>query len=315
MKEILVTGGAGFLGSRLIRTLLAEGHRVTAWDNFYTGRMSNVRKYLPHTRFSLETRDICSPIKDEQFFFDEVYNLACAASPKFYQADPLGTLKACTTGVLNLLEACQRTGAKFLQASTSEVYGDAQVHPQTEDYWGHVNSFGPRACYDEGKRVAESMCYTFSERGVAVRVPRIFNTYGPGMSPDDGRVVSNFVCQALKGEALTVYGDGQQTRSLCYVDDNIKGLISLMELRGDFCTPVNIGNPEEISMRGLARAVIDAAGSRSQIRFEPLPTDDPRQRKPDIQKAEAFLGWSPSVSLEDGLAQTVAYFKQQLEIR
>ncbi|WP_035830922.1 UDP-glucuronic acid decarboxylase family protein [Kaistia adipata] len=309
-RRILVAGGAGFLGSHLCERLLREGNSVVCVDNFSTGRMENLRGLLRTDGFTVIRHDIVDPL---DLPVDEIFNLACPASPPHYQADPIHTMKTSVIGSLNLLELAVRHGARIFQASTSEVYGDPHVHPQPEGYWGNVNSFGPRACYDEGKRSAETLFHDFHERhGVDIRIVRIFNTYGPRMRADDGRVVSNFIVQALKGEDITVYGDGSQTRSFCYVDDLIEGFHRLMYRRPAIHTPVNIGNPGEFTVRALAEQIIRMTGSSSKIVHLPLPTDDPRQRRPDITVARRELGWSPDIALVDGLKSTIAYFEGQL---
>lgn len=311
-KRILVSGGAGFLGSHLCERLLYSGHRVVCMDSFVTGVHANVAPFLVHPDFSLVTHDITLPLP-AGLEVDEIYNLACPASPPHYQADPVHTLKTCVYGAIHLLELAQRCGARILQASTSEVYGDPEVSPQTETYWGHVNPVGPRACYDEGKRCAETLFFEFHRRhGMTIKLARIFNTYGPRMQPDDGRVVSNFIVQALCGAPITVYGDGAQTRSFCYVDDLIEGLIALMASPADVTGPINLGNPAEITVRELADRVLALTGAQVAVEFRPLPQDDPRQRRPDIAQARDLLGWAPAMPLSDGLEKTVAYFRQRL---
>ena len=311
-RKILVAGGAGFLGSHLCDRLLSEGHSVVCMDNLSTGRLSNIDHLLQDEKFSFVHHDVVDPIDVR---VDEIYNLACPASPPHYQADPIHTMKTSVFGALNLLELAERCGARIFQASTSEVYGDPNVHPQPEAYWGNVNSFGPRSCYDEGKRAAETLFHDFHHRrGVDVRIVRIFNTYGPRMRPDDGRVVSNFVVQALKGEDITIYGDGSQTRSFCYVDDLIEGFHRLMYGPRAIHTPVNIGNPGEFTVAALARQIVDMTGSRSRIVHHPLPVDDPRQRRPDITVAQRELGWAPATALAEGLKPTIAYFAEQLSV-
>lgn len=310
VSRILVAGGAGFLGSHLCERLLNEGHPVVCVDNFSTGRMENLQHLLSFDTFSFVRHDIVEPL---DLPVDEIYNLACPASPPHYQVDPVHTMKTNVIGSLNLLELAVRYQARIFQASTSEVYGDPHVHPQPENYWGNVNSFGPRACYDEGKRSAETLFYDFHQQyGVDTRIVRIFNTYGPRMRPDDGRVVSNFIVQALKSQDITVYGDGSQTRSFCYVDDLIEGFHRLMYSPRAIHAPVNIGNPGEFTVGELARQIIDMTGSRSKIVYRPLPIDDPRQRRPDIEVAQRELGWEPAVALADGLTSTIAYFERQL---
>ena len=306
-KRILVTGGAGFLGSFLCERLLEQGHDVVCADNFFTGTRDNLLAVLDHPHFELLRHDITFPLYVE---VDEIYNLACPASPVHYQYDPVQTTKTSVHGAINVLGLAKRTGAKILQASTSEVYGDPEVHPQPESYWGRVNPIGPRSCYDEGKRCAETLFFDYRrQHNMPIKVARIFNTYGPRMQPDDGRVVSNFIMQALRGEPITLYGDGQQTRSFCYVDDLIDGLIRLMTTDNTVTGPINIGNPVEFTMIELARHVLALTGSTSTIEHRPLPLDDPRQRQPDITLARELLGWEPTVPLEQGLARTVDYFR------
>ena len=311
MATVLVTGGAGFLGSHLCDRLIERGDDVICLDNFFTGRKENVRHLLGHPRFELLRHDIVHPVFVEA---DQIYNLACPASPEHYQYNPIKTIKTSTVGMVNVLGLAKRCKARVLQASTSEVYGDPEVHPQTEDYWGHVNPIGPRSCYDEGKRVAESLCVNYAtEHGLTVRLIRIFNTYGPRMDPGDGRVVSNFVVQALRGQPLTVYGDGAQTRSFCYVSDLIAGMMALMDYEGPDPGPVNIGNPGEFSMLELAQAALKLTGSSAPIEHRPLPADDPRRRCPNISKAKRLLGWEPKVPLEEGLKPTIAYYRSVVE--
>ncbi len=306
-KRILVTGGAGFLGSHLCDVLIGAGHDVICLDNFFTGAKANVAHLLGHPRFELMRHDVTFPLYVE---VDAIYNLACPASPVHYQHDPVQTTKTSVHGAINMLGLAKRLRARILQASTSEVYGDPEVHPQPESYWGRVNPIGPRSCYDEGKRCAETLFFDYHrQHGLDIKVMRIFNTYGPRMHPNDGRVVSNFIVQALKGEDITIYGDGQQTRSFCYVDDLIAGMVALMETEKGFTGPVNIGNPGEFTMLALAEAVLRQVGGPSKLRFMPLPQDDPRQRQPDISLAAEKLGWAPRVPLEDGLARTIAYFR------
>ena len=306
-KRILVTGGAGFLGSHLCDRLIGDGHEVLCADNFFTGDKRNITHLLTHERFELLRHDVTFPLFVE---VDEIYNLACPASPIHYQHDPVQTTKTSVHGAINMLGLAKRLKAKILQASTSEVYGDPNVHPQTEDYWGHVNPIGPRSCYDEGKRCAETLFFDYHRQvGLRIKVPRIFNTYGPRMHIADGRVVSNFIVQALRGEPITLYGDGQQTRSFCYVDDMIDGLVRMMDSGDDVTGPINLGNPSEFSMAELAEQVLGGTGSKSVITFAPLPEDDPRQRQPDISRARDVLGWQPAVPLEDGLERTIAFFK------
>ena len=306
-KRILVTGGAGFLGSHLCEKLLARGHEVICADNFYTGRRANIAHLLSNPMFEIIRHDVCIPLYVE---VDEIYNLACPASPIHYQFDPVQTTKTSVHGSINMLGLAKRVKAKILQASTSEVYGDPAEHPQTESYWGNVNPIGIRSCYDEGKRCAETLFFDYHRQlGLKIKVARIFNTYGPRMHPNDGRVVSNFIMQALAGKNITVYGDGSQTRSFCYVDDLIGGLVGLMDSPDDFTGPVNLGNPHEFSIHELAQKIIGITGSSSKIIFEALPSDDPRQRRPDIELAGRVLGWSPVVSLEAGLQKTIEYFR------
>lgn len=310
-KTILVTGGAGFLGSHLCDRLLEQDLDVICLDNFFTGSKKNIEHLLQHPRFELMRHDVTIPIFLE---VKEIYNLACPASPVHYQHDPVQTTKTSVHGAINMLGLAKRTGAKIFQASTSEVYGDPQVHPQTEEYWGHVNPIGPRSCYDEGKRCAETLFFDYHrQKNLLIKVARIFNTYGPRMHPNDGRVVSNFIVQALKGESITVYGDGSQTRSFCYVDDLINGFLALMNSDASVTGPVNLGNPSEFTMIELAEIVLRLTGSKSTIEFKPLPQDDPKQRQPDITLAKKTLNWQPSVSLEDGLKETIAYFKKLLK--
>ncbi|PYB77911.1 NAD-dependent dehydratase [Rhizobium wuzhouense] len=306
-KRILVTGGAGFLGSHLCERLLADGAEVLCIDSFYSGTRDNVRHLLGHPNFEMLRHDVTEPLMVE---VDEIYNLACPASPIHYQRDPIYTMKTSVLGAQNMLGLAKRTGAKIFQASTSEVYGDPQVHPQVESYWGHVNPIGLRACYDEGKRAAETLFFDYQRmHGVRIKVARIFNTYGPRMHPNDGRVVSNFVVQALSGEALTIYGEGMQTRSFCYVDDLIEGFVRLMNSGDDVSGPINLGNPDEFTIRELADLVANLAGSASVVRSLPLPSDDPAQRRPDIERARASLGWHPKVALREGLEKTINYFR------
>lgn len=305
-KRILVTGGAGFLGSHLCKRLLDEGNEVVCLDNFASGFRKNVEPLEESDRFSLVEHDVIEPISLE---CDEIYNLACPASPVHYQHDPIRTLKTCVYGSANLLELANHNNAKILQASTSEVYGDPLVHPQTEAYRGNVNTIGPRSCYDEGKRCAETLFSDYRSRhGVNIRIMRIFNTYGPNMHPADGRVVSNFIVQALKGDDITVYGDGQQTRSFCYVSDLIDGMVRLMNQPDDFAGPVNIGNPGEFTILELAEQIIAKTASTSKIVFKPLPVDDPLQRRPDISLAQKHLGWAPHIALSEGLDLTIPHF-------
>ena len=306
-KRVLVTGGAGFLGSHLCDRLIADGHEVLCADNFYTGDKANIAHLLKNERFELLRHDVTFPLFVE---VDEIYNLACPASPIHYQHDPVQTTKTSVHGAINMLGLAKRLKVKILQASTSEVYGDPSVHPQTEDYWGNVNPIGPRSGYDEGKRCAETLFFDYHRQlGLKIKVARIFNTYGPRMHIADGRVVSNFIVQALRGEAITLYGDGEQTRSFCYVHDLIEGLVRLMDSPDEVTGPINIGNPVEFSMARLAALVIAATGSKSEVSYAPLPADDPRQRKPDITKARDILGWEPKVPLEDGLQRTIEEFR------
>jgi UDP-glucuronate decarboxylase len=311
-KRILVTGGAGFLGSHLCERLIAEGAEVVCLDNFYTGRKSNIMGLLGNSMFSVLEHDVTNPLYLQ---VDEIYNLACPASPVHYQYDPVHTMKTSVLGAIHMLGLSKRVNAKMMHASTSEVYGDPQIHPQPESYWGHVNPTGIRACYDEGKRCAETLCFDYNRRhNLDVKVARIFNTYGPRMHPDDGRVVSNFIVQALKGDPITIYGDGAQTRSFCYVDDLIEGFVSLMAMPADFRGPVNLGNPGEFTIRELAELVLEITGSKSRLVNKPLPADDPRQRQPDISLAKKRMDWSPKVRLEAGLEKTIAYFDKLLGV-
>ena len=306
-KRIMVTGGSGFLGSHLCDRLLKNGYDVLCVDNFFTGTKDNILHLMDNSHFEVMRHDITFPLYVEM---DEIYNLACPASPIHYQFDPVQTTKTSVHGAINMLGLAKRTKAKIFQASTSEVYGDPKVHPQTEAYWGHVNPIGTRSCYDEGKRCAETLFFDYRrQHNLNIKVARIFNTYGPRMHPDDGRVVSNFIMQALKGEPITIFGDGKQTRSFCYVDDLIEGFVRLMDTPDDFTGPVNLGNPVEFTMLELAEKVIELTGSRSEIVFKSLPEDDPRQRKPDISLAkEKLRGWKPAIELEEGLKRTIAYF-------
>ena len=309
-RRFLITGGAGFIGSHLCEQLLARGHDVLCVDNFYTGARANVRHLLADTRFELMRHDICFPLYVE---VDQIYNLACPASPIHYQFDPVQTTKTSVHGAINMLGLAKRVKAKILQASTSEIYGDPAVHPQTEEYWGNVNPIGPRSCYDEGKRCAETLFFDyFRQHKLKIKVARIFNTYGPRMHPNDGRVISNFVMQALQSNDITIYGDGYQTRSFCYVDDLVDGLIRLMESPDDVSGPINLGNPSEFTIRELAEVIIDLTGSASKIEHRALPIDDPRQRKPDIRKALELLNWQPRLPLREGLVKTIAYFEDYL---
>ncbi len=308
--RILVTGGAGFLGSHLCDRLVAAGHEVVCVDNYFTGTRANIAGVLNHASFEAIRHDITFPLYVE---VDEIYNLACPASPIHYQHDPVQTTKTSVHGAINMLGLAKRVGAKILQASTSEIYGDPREHPQREEHWGHVNPIGPRSCYDEGKRCAETLFFDYHrQHRLAIKVARIFNTYGPRMHPNDGRVVSNFIIQALTGSEITLYGDGRQTRSFCYCDDLVDGLVRLMATDAPVTGPINLGNPTEITMRDLAEMILDLTGSRSGIVARPLPQDDPRQRRPDIGKAQSLLGWAPKVSLADGLRETVRYFQRLL---
>ena len=305
-KRVLVTGGAGFLGSHLCERLLEAGHDVLCLDNFYTGSKQNVLHFLDNPYFELIRHDVTFPLYVE---VDEIFNLACPASPPHYQRHPIQTTKTSVHGAINMLGLAKRVGARILQASTSEVYGDPQVHPQKEDYWGHVNPVGPRSCYDEGKRCAETLFFDYHRQvELEIKVARIFNTYGPRMAPDDGRVVSNFVVQALRGEPITLYGDGEQTRSFCFVDDMIDGFQKLMASPAGFTGPVNLGNPDETPMHALADLIKEITGTRSSIEYRPLPEDDPVRRRPDIELARQNLGWEPRVELRTGLERTIAYF-------
>lgn len=307
-RSVLVAGGAGFLGSNLCDRLIAEGMHVYCMDNMLSGRPSNLSGLSREPRFTLIEQDVCEPVP-ARLAVDRVMNLACAASPPRYQADPVHTMMTSVLGTRNLLDHAKRHGARFLQASTSEIYGDPEEHPQREDYWGNVNPIGPRACYDEGKRAAETLCYDYRRtEGTDVRVARIFNTYGPRMRADDGRIVSNLICQALAGEPLTIYGDGEQTRSFCYVDDMIAGFLALMEAPQAPDGPVNLGNPHEFTILQLAEQVVDLVPTRSRLVFEPLPQDDPKRRRPDISRAERLLGWRPRVPLAEGLPPTIRWF-------
>ena len=307
-KRVMVTGGAGFLGSHLADRLLEQGHEVLCVDNLFTGTKDNVAHLHGNPSFEFMRHDVTFPLFVE---VDEIYNLACPASPIHYQHDPVQTTKTSVHGAINMLGLAKRLSCKILQASTSEVYGDPAVHPQAEDYWGHVNPIGPRSCYDEGKRCAETLFFDYHrQNAVPIKVARIFNTYGPRMHPADGRVVSNFIMQALKGEPISIYGDGSLKRSFCYVDDLIRGLMALMETGPDVTGPINIGNPNEFTVRELAEKVIELTGSSSKIVEEPLPQDDPKQRQPDISKAKRELRWEPSVQLEQGLTQTIDYFRK-----
>ena len=307
-RRVLVTGGAGFLGSHLVDRLIGEGHEVICADNLYTGAKRNIEHLHANPRFEFLRHDVCNPLKIE---VDEIYNLACPASPIHYQHNPVLTTKTSVMGALNMLGLAKRLRCPIFQASTSEVYGDPEQHPQREDYWGHVNPVGIRACYDEGKRCAETLFFDYHrQHGVTIKVARIFNTYGPRMHPMDGRVVSNFIVQALRGDDLTIYGDGSQTRSLCYVDDLIEGFARLMASPATMTGPVNLGNPNEFTVLELAEQVLKLTGSRATVRHLPLPADDPRQRQPDIAMARRELGWEPKVELAEGLSRTIAYFRR-----
>jgi UDP-glucuronate decarboxylase len=311
MKKILVTGGAGFLGSHLCDALIKDGHDVLCVDNFFTGNKENVSHLLSNPKFELLRHDVTFPLYVE---VDQIYNLACPASPIHYQYDPVQTTKTSVHGAINMLGLAKRLNARILQASTSEVYGDPEVHPQTEDYWGKVNPIGIRSCYDEGKRCAETLFFDYwRQHQLEIKVMRIFNTYGPRMHPNDGRAVSNFIVQALKNESITIYGDGSQTRSFCYVSDLIKGMMRMMDSDKTITGPINIGNPNEFKMIELAELVLKLTSSQSKITFKPLPQDDPKQRQPDISLAKAKLDWEPKVKLEDGLKETIQYFKKLLD--
>ncbi|PKP03762.1 MAG: NAD-dependent dehydratase [Bacteroidetes bacterium HGW-Bacteroidetes-6] len=309
-KKVLVTGGAGFLGSHLCERLLNDGHEVLCMDNYFTGGKQNIAHLLSNPYFELIRHDVTMPYFVE---VDEIYNLACPASPIHYQYNPIKTIKTSVMGAINMLGLAKRIRAKILQASTSEVYGDPTIHPQTEDYWGNVNPIGPRSCYDEGKRCAESLFVNYhAQNEVRIKIMRIFNTYGPRMHPNDGRVVSNFIVQALKGQDITVYGDGGQTRSFCYVDDLINGMVAMMDTDDSIQGPINVGNPSEFTILQLAQQVVALTGSKSKIIFKSLPTDDPMQRQPDITKAREILKWEPKVKLEEGLIKTIEYFKNTI---
>lgn len=309
-RRVLISGGAGFLGSHLSEQLLDVGCQVLCVDNFFTGTRRNIEHLLDHKHFELLRHDVTHPLFVE---VDEIFNLACPASPVHYQRDPVQTTKTSVIGAINMLGLAKRLKIKILQASTSEVYGDPAVHPQSETYWGHVNPIGPRSCYDEGKRCAETLFFDYwRQNRVPIKVVRIFNTYGPRMHPNDGRVVSSFVVQALRNRDITVFGDGEQTRSFCYVDDLVRGLVAMMDTKAEVVGPVNLGNPEEFSMRELAELILEFTGSRSKIVHRPLPQDDPRQRKPDVSEAQRLLGWRPTTSLKEGLAKTIAFFEQLL---
>jgi UDP-glucuronate decarboxylase len=309
-QRILITGGAGFLGSHLCDRLLNEGHDVLCVDNFYTSTRRNITHLMEHPNFELMRHDVTFPLYVE---VDQIYNMACPASPIHYQRDPVQTTKTSVHGAINMLGLAKRTGARILQASTSEVYGDPEVHPQPEGYWGHVNPIGVRSCYDEGKRCAETLFFDYNrQHGTDIKVARIFNTYGPRMLPDDGRVVSNFIVQALNGHDITIYGDGSQTRSFCYVDDLVEGLIRLMNSADGVTGPVNLGNPREFTIKQLAEQVLEKVGGPSKLTQEPLPSDDPTQRKPDISTAKDVLGWEPKIMLEQGLDATIEYFRRTI---
>ncbi|HET7289632.1 MAG TPA: UDP-glucuronic acid decarboxylase family protein [Thermodesulfobacteriota bacterium] len=311
-KRILVTGGAGFIGSHLSERLLAEGNEVVCVDNFFTGSKENIKHLLQNPYFEVQRHDICFPLYLE---VDEIYNLACPASPVHYQFDPVQTTKVNVSGSINMLGLAKRLKIKIFQASTSEVYGDPSEHPQRESYWGNVNPIGPRACYDEGKRCAETLFFDYyRQHGIQIKVLRIFNTYGPRMLPNDGRVVSNFIIQALKGEDITVYGDGSHTRSFCYVDDTVEAIIRMMKSPDGFTGPVNAGNPEEVTILSLARKIIELTGSSSKVVFSGLPEDDPRRRKPDITLAREALGWNPVMGIDKGLEKTIDFFRSRLAI-
>lgn len=310
-KRVMVTGGAGFLGSHLCEILLAGGHDVLCVDNFYTGTKDNIARLLDNPNFEVMRHDVTFPLYVE---VDEIYNLACPASPIHYQHDPVQTTKTSVHGAINMLGLAKRLKAKILQASTSEVYGDPIIHPQTEGYWGNVNPIGIRSCYDEGKRCAETLFFDYNrQHKLRIKVARIFNTYGPRMHPNDGRVVSNFIVQALNNEPITLYGDGNQSRSFCYVDDMLEAFVRLMDSPDDFTGPVNLGNPNEFTIRKLAKTIIELTGSRSELTFLPLPSDDPRQRQPDIALAREMLGWEPETVLRDGLMRTIEYFDRLLQ--
>ena len=311
-KVILVTGGAGFLGSHLCLKLIQDGNKVICLDNFYTGNYENIKKLLEYDTFEVLEHDISIPINIE---VNEIYNLACPASPIHYQKNPVQTIKTNVLGAINMLDLAQKTNSKILQASTSEVYGDPVIHPQTEDYWGHVNPIGIRSCYDEGKRCTETLFFDYHRQfATKIKIARIFNTYGPNMQLNDGRVVSNFIIQALNNSPITIYGTGQQTRSFCYVDDLISALIRLMDSEDHITGPINIGNPVEFTILELAEKVITLTKSLSKLKFEPLPKDDPRQRRPDINRAKKFLGWEPKMKIDEGLDKTILYFQDLLKV-
>jgi len=311
-SRVLITGGAGFIGSHLCERLLDQGHEVICVDNFFTGSRRNVEHLFSNPRFEVIRHDVTFPLYLE---VDQIYNLACPASPVHYQHDPVQTTKTSVMGAINMLGLAKRLRVPILQASTSEVYGDPAVHPQTEDYWGNVNPIGTRSCYDEGKRAAETLFFDYRrQHDLDIKVIRIFNTYGPRMHPNDGRVVSNFIVQALRGEPITIYGDGSQTRSFCYVDDLVDGMVRLMNTGHDVTGPINVGNPGEFTMLELARAVLDITGSTSEIEYRPLPQDDPKQRRPDITLAQRELGWEPTIALTAGLSRTIEYFREALGV-
>ncbi len=312
-KRILITGGAGFIGSHLCKRLLERGAEVLCLDNYFTGSRTNVQELLDHPRFEVMRHDITFPLYVE---VDEIYNLACPASPIHYQFDPVQTTKTCVHGSINMLGLAKRTKARILQASTSEVYGDPEIHPQSEDYWGRVNPIGPRSCYDEGKRCAETLFFDYRrQHDLEIKIARIFNTYGPNMHPNDGRVVSNFILQALQNKPITIYGDGSQTRSFCYVDDLVEGMLRLMHTPAGFTGPVNLGNPSERSIKELAELIIELTGSKSTLGFKELPRDDPRRRRPDISLAKQAMDWEPLTDIRDGLTKTIAYFDALLQQR
>ena len=312
MKQILVTGGAGFIGSHLCDRLLEDGHEVLCIDNFFTGGKANIAHLITHPNFELMRHDVTFPLYVE---VEQIYNLACPASPVHYQFDPVQTTKTSVHGAINMLGLAKRVKARIFQASTSEVYGDPELHPQPESYWGNVNPIGPRSCYDEGKRCAETLFFDYyRQHNLDIKVARIFNTYGPRMHPNDGRVVSNFIVQALRGEDITIYGDGSQTRSFCYVDDLVEGFIRLMDTEAGFTGPMNLGNPNEFSMLELAENVLRLSGSQSKLTFRELPVDDPKQRQPNIELATEKMDWEPGVQLEDGLKETIGYFRKLLDV-
>ncbi len=316
MKNILIAGGAGFIGSHLCSTLIARGDNVVALDNFFTGKRENIESLKESGRFSLIEHDITIPFTFEAAngaYFDEIYNLACPASPAHYQPDPVRTMLVNILGMKNLLDLAKSHNARILQTSTSEVYGNPQVHPQPESYLGNVNTIGPRACYDEGKRAAETLCFDYHRQyKTNIKIVRIFNTYGPQMRKDDGRVISNFICQALAGEPVTIYGDGSQTRSFCYIDDMVAGIIAMMESPSEVTGPVNLGNPDEFTIEEIAEKILEKTGSKSSLAYKPLPQDDPMQRQPDISLAWKLLGWQPKISLDRGLDKSIAYFTRAL---